>query len=257
MFDQRSARAVLTLVNQGADAVEDLGDKANNSAGAADRIKEIRLDTLSGDLLKLQSSFNSLQITLGELFGDTARDIIQSLTRMTKAFRKFSETFAGGLIIKSGALLITVLGTLVGTGGLFALTVGGLVRMAAAFSTTRTVIAASIGTVREFGGVLNLLGGALTATTQTASTIPAAMQGMAASSSTASAGFMGLGISGGAAALAIGALIVVIAALAGIYYVLNAFQDRYEKAFGDKNKKKSRRPYKYSRWFFGLYSKSS
>ena len=238
MFDQRSARAVLTLVNQGADAVEDLGEKANNSAGAADRIKEIRLDTLSGDLLKLQSSFNSLQITLGELFGDTARDVVQSLTRMTKAFREFANTAFGGFMIKASAMLITILGTLVGTGGLFALTVGGLVRMAAAFSTARTVIAASAGTIKEFGGVLNLVKGSLTATTQAAANSAGPLAAMASSSSGASAGFMGLGISAGTAMIAIGALVAAIALLVGAYYGLSAVQSMFEDAFADKNRKR-------------------
>ena len=59
MFDQRSARAVLTLVNQGADAMEELGEKTEESAGKAAKISEQRLDTLSGDILKLQSASDS------------------------------------------------------------------------------------------------------------------------------------------------------------------------------------------------------
>ncbi len=238
MFDQRSARAVLTLVNQGADAVESLGEKAENSAGAADRIKEIRLDTLSGDLLKLQSSLNSFQITLGELFGETAREVVQSLTRLTKSFRDFANTGIGGFTIKAIALFVTILGTLVGTTGIFALTVGGLVRVTAAFTTTRTVIAAARDTVHEFGGVLNLLRGRLTGVGSAMNGVPSQFAGMASSSGGATSGFLGLGISATAAATALGILALAIIVVVGVAYGLSSMQKGFEAAFAEKNRKR-------------------
>ena len=235
MFDQRSARAVLTLVNQGAASMEELGEKAENSAGAADRIKNIRLDTLSGDLLKMQSAMNSLQITIGELFGETAREIIQTVTRMTKSFREFAETGVGKFTITTIGVLITALGLLAGTGGMLALVGGGLVRLGAAFSTTRTVITSTISTIREFGGVMNMVRGNIEAG---ASTIPQAMQAMATSSSGANAGFLGMGVSAGALGIALLALAAVIVVVVGLGLALSGFQAQWEAAFGEKNKKR-------------------
>lgn len=238
MFDQRSARAVLTLVNQGAASMEELGEKAESSAGAADRIKEIRLDTLSGDLLKMQSALNSLQITLGGLFGDTARKVVQFVTRMTSSFREIAETAVGGGLIKFLGLLITALGVLTGGAGLLALTAGGIVRMAAAFSTTKIVISATAKTVAEFGGVLSALRGSLTSTAAATTTATSQFAGMATSSSGATAGVLGTGIAAGTLAAVLVALTAVIVILVAAVITFQNVQARFEEAFAEKNQKR-------------------
>ncbi len=144
MFDQRSARAVLTLVNQGSDAMEELGEKAATSAGQADKIKELRLDTLSGDLLKLTSAFNSFLITIGGAFEESARTFVQTLTRMIRDVRIFAKENEG-LVFVLGTL-ITSLGVLAGAGGILAIVIGGVVRVAAAWGTVKTVLTALIAT---------------------------------------------------------------------------------------------------------------
>ena len=151
MFDQRSARAVLTLVNQGADAMGELGEKTAESAGKAAKISEQRLDTLSGDILKLQSASDSARISLGQVFGELTRDVLQNVTVLIKEFRTFVKENPN--LIKTAAFLGSVAASMALVGGSASLVAGGLVRLVAAVQNTGTVLSALITTFKSLGGV--------------------------------------------------------------------------------------------------------
>ncbi len=179
MFDQRSARAVLTLVNQGADSMERLGEKAENSAGQAKLISEQRLDTLSGDVLKAESAFNSLTITIGSIFGESARNITQTLTQIIKGIRGFIKENKG-LVYSLGAVAFSI-GVLASAGGLLALLFGGVVKVGAAITTLSVTMRALQVTLMTTGNIIGV----------TAARIIGGNVGIAASFTTASAAALG------------------------------------------------------------------
>jgi len=92
-FDQRSARAITTLVNQGSVAFDSLADKARESANEGERIKRQNLDTLAGDYLELTSNLNSLFITLGDNVNGPLREFIQILTTAVRSVTNFVNAF--------------------------------------------------------------------------------------------------------------------------------------------------------------------
>jgi len=151
MFDQRSARAVLTLVNQGSDAMQELGEKTAESAGKAAKISEQRLDTLSGDLLKLQSASDSARISLGQVFGEFTRDVLQNVTVVIKEFRTFVKENPN--LVKTAAFLGSIAASMALVGGSASLVAGGLVRVVAGLQNMGTVLSALITTFKSLGGV--------------------------------------------------------------------------------------------------------
>ena len=89
LFDQRAARSILTAVNQGSDAVEDLLDKANNAAGRAQEIRQQRLDTLQGTTLIAVSALTTSLIELGDLAGTALQPLIAGLTETITSINTF------------------------------------------------------------------------------------------------------------------------------------------------------------------------
>ena len=56
-----------------------------NSAGAAERMSNIKLDNLAGDLTLLQSATDGLSLSIGEQFMPQARGLVQVGTSLTSA----------------------------------------------------------------------------------------------------------------------------------------------------------------------------
>jgi len=77
-------RALLTLTGK-EDDIDRLTLALNNSAGAAERMAEVRLDNLSGDTTKLSSAWEGFLLSIedGEgLFNSIARGIVQATTAL-------------------------------------------------------------------------------------------------------------------------------------------------------------------------------
>ena len=109
-LDQRAARSIVTLINQGSDAVDELFEKAENSAGRAAQIRDQRLDTLQGSATIALSALTTSLIELGELTGEALKPIIEGFTESTNSFNRFVSENEGGF-----SSLITIAGVLGGS----------------------------------------------------------------------------------------------------------------------------------------------
>ena len=138
LFDQRSARVISTLINQGSQQLDELEQKARDSAGIAARIRRERLDTLEGDIRITFSALQSSLIQLGETINEPIRNLLSSVISTIRSVRQFAE--ANPALTSSLLQVVAVMGT-------FVLTVGGL--------------ALSIGAVTRAASVLNLAMAAL------------------------------------------------------------------------------------------------
>ena len=82
------AKSFLSLAESGKEIAE-LETTFNNASGAADRMAAIRLDNLDGDLTKLSSAWEGLQLSIESGDGALAkfaRSVIQSVTSITSFF---------------------------------------------------------------------------------------------------------------------------------------------------------------------------
>ena len=169
LFDQRAARSIVTAINQGSDAVDELIDKAQDSAGRAAEIREQRLDTLQGSATIALSALTTSLIELGELTGEALKPLIEDFTEATNSFNRFIGENESGF-----STLITIAGvfggTLLGLSGIIQ-TVGfatrslGLARIfsEATNETNRFILALRKAVVVSKAFVLTPFGGIVTA----------------------------------------------------------------------------------------------
>ena len=202
LFDQRSARVVVSLINQGSESLDKLNDAALKSAGAAESIRKQRLDTVAGDY---KIALSALQTTLIELGGTAApvlRQILKFAARFFRVITSVSKAFEGTL----GNLII-------GLAGLAAtLTTVGLA--VSVFGTAIQALGIKILVVEIAKAAISM--GVFSASTNTAI---ASMVGLEASAiASGSAMSVALG--------PIGLVVVALAALAaGAYIVAQSFDD--------------------------------
>lgn len=83
IFGEQGIAPILTLMeSKGNGIFEEMSSKMNDAAGAAQRMAETRMDTLSGDIAQLSSAFQELQIALlspGSGANFALRELLQSL----------------------------------------------------------------------------------------------------------------------------------------------------------------------------------
>ena len=143
LFDQRSFRSIITLINQGGDAFDELKDKIEDASGLAEKTKEARLDTLYGDYLKFTSALTSFFIELGETTNSTFRDILVSLRLWIVNLKESIDQNAEWVqsIIKA----VLAIGVAITTLGAFVTSVGGALTVGAAMITMFTALGGPLG----------------------------------------------------------------------------------------------------------------
>ena len=125
LLNKRATPAFLTLIAN-ADGLQKVAEDLIYADGAAREMAAIRLDTLSGDIVLMQSAMEGLGIALTDTFDITFRQIIDSFTRFLQAFadsegalntfRTTISTLTTALILYVGTLGTVKLGTILVTG---------------------------------------------------------------------------------------------------------------------------------------------
>lgn len=80
IFGKYASSGWLGVINQGADAYDDLYDSILNSKGAAQEMADIQLDNLQGDVTLLQSAVDGMKITLMDKLDPFLRQGVQWVT---------------------------------------------------------------------------------------------------------------------------------------------------------------------------------
>lgn len=114
IFQRRAMNSALILAELGAEGF-DKYSKAIGGISAAD-VAAVKLDNLSGDVTKLENSFNALMIRAGQPFQDMIRGWVQSITALVNKLSKLDpETIrigvqvlaaAGAFLIAAGSVLL-------------------------------------------------------------------------------------------------------------------------------------------------------
>ena len=121
IFGQRAGPAMLTLVQQGSGALENLTQEMINSGGTAKRIAETQLNTFQGQITLLKSGAEGLALAIGEGLVPTLRPLVEQLTKIVQGVVQWAEehprwfsaivavtTIMGGLALAMGGLLLVV-----------------------------------------------------------------------------------------------------------------------------------------------------
>ncbi len=77
LFGKEAMSGMLAIINASEADYQSLTQSIYNSAGAAERMADIKLDNLAGDLTLLQSAADGLSLTIGEEFMPQARGLVQ------------------------------------------------------------------------------------------------------------------------------------------------------------------------------------
>lgn len=80
IFGKEAMSGMLAIINASEADYQSLTQSIYNSAGAAQRMAEIKLDNLAGDLTLMQSAADGLGLTIGEVFMPQIRGLVQAGT---------------------------------------------------------------------------------------------------------------------------------------------------------------------------------
>lgn len=103
IFGKEAMSGMLAIINASEADYQSLTQSIYNSAGAAERMANIKLDNLAGDLTLLQSATDGLSLSIGEQFMPQARGLVQIGTGVI--------TFVNQLIDDHPVLTKVILGT--------------------------------------------------------------------------------------------------------------------------------------------------
>lgn len=79
-FTSDSIKGLNLILNAGVDNAAAFEEQLRNSSGSAEEMSEIMQDNLQGDLTKLNSAFEGLQLTLFETANGSMREVVQAVT---------------------------------------------------------------------------------------------------------------------------------------------------------------------------------
>lgn len=134
LFQLRAGPGMMALLDQGSGALKQFTEDLKNSGGTAENIATVQMEGLHGEMVKLKSSFEAVQISVAEAIGPAVSSMADKFTGL---FREVSKVPAP--IVEVGVAL----------GGV--MTVGGtlllmLPKLTAAFVTMKTTAAAAAAT---------------------------------------------------------------------------------------------------------------
>lgn len=86
---QRGYNGLLAILNTTEEDYRKLSETINNCSGAAQRMADIKLDNLSGDVTLLKSAADGLKMSVGELYRDELRQLAQISTEILGNISEF------------------------------------------------------------------------------------------------------------------------------------------------------------------------
>ena len=92
---QRGYNGLLAIINATDADYQKLSDSINNCTGAAQKMADIKLDNLQGDVTLLNSAADGLKMTIGDAFQNELRGIVQLGTKIITNINDFCEENPG------------------------------------------------------------------------------------------------------------------------------------------------------------------
>lgn len=138
------------------EALETFGDEVYNVAegfevlGAAEGMREIMLDNLAGDWVRLTSALGTTKIIMGDLAKGALRDLLQKLLELVQWFnnadpktQKLITTI--GLIVAAVGPALIIIGKVIAAVGLIVQAIGGLISFIGTLISIGSAIVSAVG----------------------------------------------------------------------------------------------------------------
>ncbi len=88
---QRGYNGLLAILNSTEEDYQSLTENINNCTGAAQKMADIKLDNLQGDVTLLESATDGLKMTLGDMYDDELRSVTQIGTQIMTGINEFCK----------------------------------------------------------------------------------------------------------------------------------------------------------------------
>lgn len=153
----RSFNGLLAVINASDSEYAKMADSINNCSGAASRMAEIRMDNVQGQITKMNSAFEALQNSLGELVHGSLRGFYEVMTTVAGGvndFVKQNPALVKGILATAGVIGLS-------TAGFAAFTIA--TKAAAVAMTAFTASIPIVGTVLTVAAGVGALVGAVSA----------------------------------------------------------------------------------------------
>lgn len=156
IFGKESFEGMLAVVNASDEDYKKLSDSINNAKGAAERMAEIKLDNLEGDITLMKSALDGLQIAIGDALLPTFRagtqGITDFITKLTQFINENPELIQQIVKITAGLLAFKA-ATLTGKLAFLELK-GGVLSVQKGFTLLKTMFALASVNSAGFSGTL-------------------------------------------------------------------------------------------------------
>jgi len=139
IFGTEIGGRMAAAISTGVEKIRDFTSALEDSAGAAEEMKEEQLNSLSGQIKLLKSSFEELGISFAELFKDEVKKAIEWVRGLTEWFKNLDDGTKNLIInvAKWGSII------LIGAGAVNSLT-GTVMKTIASFKSWASVITSTI-----------------------------------------------------------------------------------------------------------------
>lgn len=112
---QEAMSGLLAIANASDEDFNKLSDAINNAAGSAEKMADIKMDNIQGDVTKLQSSLEGLGITAFQQVNDNFRGFVQNIKN---AVDELNQKLSDGKYIEKAIQWVEKLGSAFKDGGL-------------------------------------------------------------------------------------------------------------------------------------------
>lgn len=146
---QRGYNGLLAILNATDEDYQKLSESINNCAGSAQRMANIKLDNLQGDVTLLNSAADGLKMTIGGMYDKELRQLAQLGTKILGGINEFCEK--NPVLVKTIMAVTAELGILVG--GYTALNTAKKVGTALKQLNTALTIKETAATVTQTGAI--------------------------------------------------------------------------------------------------------
>lgn len=141
---QNAMSGLLAIVNSSQSDFDKLTDAIQNSNGAAKEMANVMLDNLGGDLTKLKSKFEGVQISLYEKLTPALRGGTKILSGLTDALGFVVDHLTEfGTVILSTTAALTVFFTMINQQAIIALFTKGITTLTSTFATLNATMLAN------------------------------------------------------------------------------------------------------------------
>ncbi len=111
IFGLRAGPAMLQLLSVGGDAIREFTRDLQDAGGTAQRVAEVQIDTLRGDLTLMTSAAEGAQISIGEALAPALRALSRALVPVLNFIALMAEKFPLlTAVVIGGAVVMGVLG---------------------------------------------------------------------------------------------------------------------------------------------------